>query len=157
MKQTKVSVVNKLTGEVYDFDLKTPEDVMDAWEMCSEIIKAFERAKDKMKLLVPEFVDEKGTYEANGKMFRFSSIQRMNYDSSAIRDLIDDEDLKSMMFVPKKTFIDNWIKEGIEKGDPTVLEISTPLRESMVPDGPRYNQVRLERVGLGLEKPNEGA
>lgn len=136
-----ITVVNKLTGEVLDLADDSPEAIKDSWLMLSETIKAFERAKDKLKLKVADLLDEKGTYDYGDYVFRQSIVQRQNYDKAVLRNVLD-ADTFDLLTVPDKPAIDRYIKENLTE----LGAASTELRNSMIAVGEPYSMIRLEKV-----------
>lgn len=135
-----VSVTNHLTGEVYDFETDSPEALRDSWKQISETIKTLKIARDKLKPMVSELITERGTYEFDDCLFRQSSVQRMNYDKSVMREVLD-ADMFDELLIPDKSRIDDWLKENAEK----LGEVSTVLRKNMIAVGQPYTTIRLER------------
>lgn len=131
----------KSTGEVFEFDDTSPEKIMESWKLIGEYLKAFEQAKDKLKKLVPNIVDARGIYEHEGFAFRVYATQRMNYDKSILRNVLD-ADTYDLLLKPDKTAIDNYLKDNLEY----LKEKSTELRTSMVAEGKPYQTVRLEKL-----------
>ncbi len=131
----------KTTGEIVEVDASTPESVIDSYRYINDYISALESIKKKLQARASEVVRTDGTYEHNGLMLRVSSVQRMNYDKSALRQLLD-EDTFDLFMEPAKTKIDTYIKENLEE----LGDISTQLRESMIPVGNAYQVVRLEKL-----------
>jgi len=136
-----MQVVNKLTGEIYEIKDNTPTAIKDSWLLLSETIKACERAKDKLKLKIDEMLDDKGQYDYGDYLFRQFSVQRMSYDKSVMREVLD-ADLFDTLLVPDKTAIDTYLKENID----TTGDVGTTLRKTMVAVGKPYSTLRLERV-----------
>jgi len=136
-----ITVVNTLTGEIGEFMDDTPEQIVESWKQISNQIKALERAKEKLKIKVPNILDAKDTYEYNGYRFKMNTIQRFNYDKSVMRQVLD-EDLLDTLLKPDKTLIDNYLKDNLEQ----LGESSTLLRESMIEEGKAYTVIKLEKV-----------
>lgn len=136
-----VQVTVKSTGEVYDFPSDTPDEVVESYRLVNEYIKTLERAKNLLQTKASDVVGPDGTYEHDGYMLRVSNIQRMTYDKSLLRELLD-EDTFDLMLEPAKTRIDNYLRENLED----LGDISHQLRESMVPVGKPYRVIKLERL-----------
>ena len=144
----KVTAVNKHTGEIIELPVDTPEQIVSAWRVAQEYVKAAEALKDQLKKLVPEFVGPRGTSEPIGNyMFRVSHIQRMNYDKAVMREVLD-EDTFDLWLVPDKPRIDEWLKENIKNNETITFPISTKLRETMIPVGNPYQVIKLEKLNL---------
>ena len=137
-----ITATNKFTGEVVEFKPETYDDLVTMYRECSETIKAYEAAKKQLQLLAEPYIDAKGTSEvSNGYMFRQMSIQRMNYDKSVMREVLD-EDLYDLLLVPDKPRIDTYLKENLaDLGDQ-----STRLRNTMLPSGKPYSVTKLEKI-----------
>jgi hypothetical protein len=136
-----VSVTIKSTGEVLEFAADTPSRIVEAWQLINEYIDAYEKAKDELKKLIPDLVDERGVYTQGDVMFRVASIQRMAYDKAKLREVFD-EDTLDLFLQPEKGKIDRYIKEHLNE----LGEMSTLLRKSMVPVGRPYQVIRLEKL-----------
>jgi len=135
-----ITATNKHTGEVITLDVDTPEKMVQAWLIAQEYAKTADTLKDQLKKLVPKFVDDVSE-PINGYVFRVSNIQRMNYDKSMLREVID-EDTLDVLLKPDKPAIDKYLKENLE----TLGTGSTMLRQSMIPEGKPYQVIRLERL-----------
>jgi len=136
-----ISATNKLTGEIIEFKADTPEEVMQAWIEASEAIKTYEAIKDKLKKIVPEFVNDKGLYENGDYQFRLSSVQRYTYDKAVLRNNLD-EDTLDLFLEPNKTAIDKYLRDNLED----LGEVSTVIRNSMIEKGKPYQVIKLERL-----------
>lgn len=141
-KNDKATKLVKATGELIEYDISTPEKMMEAYAICNEYKKAYDYVLGKIKEKVPEIVDARGMYEYNGRAFRVMSIQRYNYDKRVLDRVIKDEDLREMMLEPNKKFIDEWLKENVDKTG----EVGTELRNTMVPVGNPYQVVKQEKI-----------
>lgn len=140
-----IKATNKHTGEIIELEVDTYEKIIQAWQIASEYEKVSKTLKDQLKKLVPDFVTDNGTSpEYNGVMFRVSNIQRMNYDKSVLREVLD-EDTYDLMVKPNKTLVDKYLIEIVRDND--VEGISTRLRDSMIPEGKSYQVIKLERLG----------
>jgi hypothetical protein len=138
-----IKATNKATGELIELPSDTPEQIVQAWTIAQEYEKAAKALKDQLKQLVPNIIGERTTSEPIGNyQFRISIVQRKNYDKSKLYELVEDQDLLSMMLKPDKTFIDSWLKENVE----TSAEIGTGLRASMVDEGKPYQVIKLEKL-----------
>jgi len=142
MAKFKIKAINKATGEVIELDADTPEQIVEAWKIAQEYEKAAKSLKDQLKKIVPSLVNDDGkSDEINNAVFKINTIQRMTYDKSVVRQVLD-EDVFDLMTKIDKTKLDNYIKDNLsELGD-----ISTELRASLIPDGKPYQVIRLERL-----------
>lgn len=137
-----ITATNKHTGEIIQLPVNTPEEVVRAWQIAQEYGKTAETLKTQLKSLVTKFVEDNGTSEPiNGFMFRVSNVQRMNYDKSKLREVLD-EDVYDLMVKPDKTKIDKYLKENLE----SLGSASTELRQAMIPEGKPYEIIKLERL-----------
>lgn len=134
-----VTATNKATGEVIELPVNNPTEIVEAWRIAQEYDKASTAIKDQLKKLVPTFISERGTSEViNGFQFRMNTIQRMTYDKTVMRRLLD-ADTFDLMLKPDKPTIDKYLKENLP-------DISTELRNSMIEDGKPYQVIKLERL-----------
>lgn len=140
----KISATNKATGEVVELAADTREQIVDAWRIAQEYEKTSKALKDQLKALVPDLVSERGVSEPIGDfMFRVSSIQRMTYDKSVMRDVLD-ADTFDVLLKPDKPAIDKFLKEAVKAGDNASM--TTVLRQSMIADGNPYQVIKLEKL-----------
>lgn len=136
-----ITVVNKITGEIYELEDSTPEDIKESWLSLSETIKACERAKEKLKPKVSQLLNDKRLYDFGDYQFRESVVQRQNYDKSVMKETLD-PDVLDILLIPDKPRIDTYLKENIE----SLGEVSTKLRKSMISIGNPYTVIRLEKT-----------
>lgn len=136
-----ITATNKATGEVIELEADTLESLMNAWRVAQEYEKTAKTLKDQLKKLVPKYVSDGKSDEKDNFVFRVSSVQRMNYDKSVLRDTLD-EDTYDVFMKPDKIAIDRYLKENAE----SLGEISTIIRKSMVADGQPYEVIKLERL-----------
>jgi hypothetical protein len=137
-----VLATNKISGEVIELEVKDLASLIEAWRVAQEYAKTADKLKDQLKQLVPNFTDHTGqSEEYNGYKFRISNVQRMTYDKSKLRELLD-EDTLDLFLEPNKTAIDNYLKENLEE----LGDISTEIRQSMVETGKPYEVIKLEKL-----------
>jgi hypothetical protein len=129
------------TGEILEFPASTPEEMLQTWLMASNYIKAYERVKDRIKRVIPEFTDARGILELPGYIFRVSDIQRYTYDKAVLRQVFD-EDTFDLFMEPSKKAVDEYLKEHLAE----MGEDSTTIRKAMVPVGKAYQTIRVEKV-----------
>lgn len=138
----RITATNKATGEVIELDANTPAEIVAAWRVAQEYDKAAAALKDQLKQLVPSLVDVRGLSEPVGNFqFRVSSIQRMTYDKSIMREVLD-ADVFDTLLKPDKTAVDHYLKENLE----TLGEASTLLRQGMIAEGNPYQVIKLEKI-----------
>lgn len=146
----KFSIGNNITGEIIEFDVSTPEKVLESWRIASEYIKNYEYLKTLMKEMIPGFVDPRGLFEHDGYQFRVSNVQRYNYDKAVMREVLD-PDVFDVLLKPDKPAVDKYIKENLE----TLGPASTELRRAMVAEGKPYQVIKLERLNGETENKND--
>lgn len=125
-----------MTGEVLEFDISTPEGLIETYRLASETIKAWRKIQDVIKAQDIDGV------EYGGYGFTVTPVQRMTYDKAALREVFEDEDLLDTFLIPDKTAIDKYLKEHLDE----VGQGSTVLRQSMVPIGKAYTVPKLVKV-----------
>lgn len=137
-----ITATNKATGEVIELPSDSLAEVTSAWRIAQEYEKTAKALKDQLKNIVQNFVNEKGLSEAqDGYMFRVSNVQRMTYDKSVVKDVLD-ADTYDLFTKIDKTALDKFIKENLDD----LKDISTTLRSSMVEDGMPYQVIKLEKL-----------
>lgn len=150
MPKGKVTVVNKLTGEVYDFAWADDESQAEAYANLSETITALERAKKKIREMVVADMDKRQLdhNKVGGGRFEWHKVisRYFNYDLRIMRNVLD-EDLYNQIITPNKTMIDKFLKEGIADPDHAVItpEAGQALRDHMVEVRPPSVALKLER------------
>lgn len=138
----RINAVNKATGEVIELEVANLEDLVKAWKIVQHYDKAAKALKEQLKSIVPEFVNDSGqSEEIDNAMFKVSSVQRMTYDKSILRDVLD-EDTYDLFMKPDKKAIDDYLKENID----SLGEDATKLRKGMVADGNPYEVIKLEKL-----------
>lgn len=132
-----MQIVDKLTGLVYE--VESEEQIVEAMILVNEQIKSLNKVKDKIRdLIIDKDLNGK---EHDGYLVRISATQRMTYDKSLLRQLLD-EDVYDILVEPNKKAVDTYLKENLmELGD-----ISTKLRRGMIEVGKPYQTVKLEKV-----------
>lgn len=130
-------IIDKLTGLMYETD--TDEQVIESMILVNDQLKSLDYVKKQLRDLIIER-DLSGK-EHNDRLVRVSSVQRMSYDKSLLRELLD-EDTYDVLVKPDKTAVDTYIKENLEQ----LGEISTQLRKNMIPEGNPYTIVKIERL-----------
>lgn len=135
------SAVIKSTGEVIEFDISTPEQLIDSYSLLNETMKAYEAVKKQMQEAARGIVDERGAYEHGDFALRVSAVQRYTYDKAVMRQVFD-EDVFDLLLEPAKSKIDSYLKDNLE----TLGDAATQLRNTMQPVGNPYTVVKLERI-----------
>lgn len=137
-----VTAVNKHTGEIVELPVDNFKQLISAWNIAKEYEKVSEALKKQLKELVPDYINEQGkSDECDGYMFKVNHIQRMTYDKSVMRNVLD-EDTYDQFLKPDKTALDRFLKENLE----TLGDVSTQLRKAMIPDGKAYEVIKLEKL-----------
>jgi hypothetical protein len=136
-----MKAINKLTGEVIEYNADTPEEIMQIWQEVNETIKTYESIKDQLKKKVPEIVNDRGLYEQGDYQFRVSFVQRYTYDKAILRQNLD-EDTLDLFLEPNKKAIDEYLKENLED----LGSVTTTIRNALVEKGKPYQVIKLERL-----------
>lgn len=137
-----ISAVNHVTGEIAEFEVDSLKSLMTAYSAAQEYEKMAKSLKEQLKGELDNYLDEHGrSEELDGKQFKRISIQRLTYDKSVLRQVLG-EDTAELFLKPEKKKIDEYIAENLE----SLGEESTKLRNAMIEDGRRYEQVKLEKL-----------
>ncbi len=137
-----ITATNKATGEVIELQADTPEQIVEAWRIAQEYDKAATALKDQLKKIVPSIIGPRGVSDQIGDyQFRVSPIQRMTYDKTVMREVLD-PDTFDVLLKPDKPAVDKYLKENLE----TLGEASTVLRQAMVADGAPFSRTVLEKT-----------
>lgn len=140
----KITATNKATGEVIELPADTAEQIVEAWRVAQEYVKAADALKAQLKQLVPSLVGDRGVSEPIGNFqFRVSFVQRKNYDKAVMRQVLD-ADTFDLLLKPDKPAIDTFLKEHLEE----LGDASTALRQSMVDEGKPYEVIKLEKLSM---------
>lgn len=136
-----IKATNKATGEVIELEVDNLEKVVSAWRVAQEYEKTAKALKDQLKKIVPKYVSDNGnSEEVSNHVFKINTIQRMTYDKSVVRSVLDPDTFDVLTKVDK-TAVDNYLKENIE----TLGEVASTIRQSMIPDGKPYEVIKLEK------------
>lgn len=136
-----ITATNQHTGEIVDLQVKDYDSLVIAWQIASEYEKVSKRLKDELKKVVPSYIENKVVGLEDKYAFKISSVQRMTYDKSILRENLD-EDTYDLFMRPDKTAIDKYLKENVG----SLGELSTKLRQTMLPDGKPYEVIKLEKL-----------
>lgn len=140
-----ISVIDKQTGEVIELPTDTTADLIMAWQTAMQYEKLAKQIKDDVKKYLLTRLNEFDETEEAGKYkFKRSIVQRYTYDKTAVRRILDDEDLLDDFLVIDKTVLDRYVKDNLTDLGP----ISTELRQALVPLGKPYERFSLEKVSL---------
>lgn len=141
------SATNKLTGEVTEYKVDTPEQIVTALRQIGEAQEVLKELRKQVADRATELIDKGERLEHDGFLVRSFTTQKMTYDKGMLRQVFD-EDTLDLFLQPAKGRIDMYIRDHLAE----LGENSTRLRESMIPVGRRYSVTRVER----LDRP-EGA
>lgn len=136
-----MNAVNKLTGEVVEFETTTYAQLIEAYRVCQETIKAYEKVKKDLASKAEQYIENGTSEPLNGYMFRSVIVQRKNYDKAVLREHLD-EDTYDLLLEPNKKAVDDYLKDNLE----TLGETSTLIRKAMIDTGNPYQVVRLEKI-----------
>ena len=136
-----ISALNKATGEVIELPAETLGEVTQTWQTVQQYDTAITALKEQLKKKVRELADQEQIEEVNNTIFRVTSVQRMTYDKSVLRRLLDEDTLDVFLEV-KKTAVDNYLKENIDD----LRDVATEIRSSMVASGDPYEVIKLEKL-----------
>jgi hypothetical protein len=138
-----ITVTNKATGEVIDLPTKTLNDLVLAWETAKQFEKLAKQIKDEVKgYALPHLNAFDETEEVGRVKFRRTVVQRYEYDKTQVRQIIEDEDLLDEFLVIDKIKLDTYVKANLAE----LGEISTLLRETLIPKGKPYEVFKLEKA-----------
>lgn len=143
------STTNEVTGEIYDADVSTPQQIVDEYRRVNATIDAYEKLKKILQAKATTIVDDRGTFEHNGYQLRVMTVQRQTYDMTVIREVIEDEDTINGFLELSKGKVDRYLKDHLDE----LGEGSTRLRDTMVEVGRPYQVVRLERLSNPQGEP----
>lgn len=115
-KLTKLSVVNKATGEIMEWDITTDEQMAMVYDEMTQFESALKRAKEKLKAKI---VDRMGGEEKLdvGLQYQFAIVPRNNYEYylPELRKWFDEDTIDTVLKADtKKT--DQLIKDFVDSG-----------------------------------------
>lgn len=138
-----IKTVNKITGEVIELPTDKLTDLVSAWELAKELEKIGKQIKEEIKQYALPHLNSFDETEVVGKhKFKRVVIQRYTYDKSAVRNILEDEDLIDDFLIIDKPALDLYIKGNLAE----LGELSTQLRETMIPSGKPYEMFKLEKA-----------
>jgi hypothetical protein len=140
VRTAKVTIES--TGEIVEFDISSPEKMVESWAYASEYIKAYEKIKDKIKVLMPDHLDSRDMFEYKDYIMRMTYTQRKNYDKSVMREILNEDEF-DLFLKPDAKKLKEYITEEIKNGD---TRDWGALAKSMVDEGKPYTTLRLERL-----------
>ena len=138
-----VTITDKYSGEMLEFPLNTPEQMLAAYLRAKEFEDMAKRIKDKVKPVLPHILDEQGrSDEIDGYMFKQYESQRMTYNKNALRQVFDDDTLDLFLEVSKGK-VDSYLKE--HQSELTSDDLAQ-LKDGLEPAGKVVTAIRLEKV-----------
>lgn len=140
-----MKIINRLTGEVLNFNDRTYEEVLWTWKHAQELERIAKTIKDKLKPKVRDFIVVDGVTEPlDGYQFRKSVVQRYNYNKSTLRQYLD-PDVVDVLTKVDKTAVDRYLKENFTE----LGSIADNIRQSAIPEGKPYEVIKLENLNKG--------
>lgn len=137
-----LSVVNKVSGEVMEFDTSSKEAIVEAYRYAQELDKLSKKVKDELKKLVPMLLDEQGRSPIIGDyQFKQYETQRTTYEKSVLRQVFDEDTMDLFLKVHKKSVDDYLSLHGSELGDDLAV-----VKAAVIPDGNVTKTTRLDKV-----------
>lgn len=113
----KAQVVNTLTGEVYDFEWETIDQLRSAYQEIDSMLKSFERAKKKMSTVIAEFLgDEEEYIFPDGAKIKRYYTTRMELRKEDVGKYLDADQLDLVLHV-STTEVKEMFAEMVDKGE----------------------------------------
>lgn len=110
-----IRVVDKATGELMEFDYKDDADLAQQyWELGKEI-DAKKRAREKMRDVILQMMDDQTSYEAGRWLFRRQHRTYTEYDKAALKRHLDADQLDLVLKPDKKATKELIARLGEEK------------------------------------------
>lgn len=145
----KVVVVNKATGEIYEWSTSNDLKLAESYKQISEMIQALERAKKKIRDQVLVKLDNAPNDSIEVGDYKWNKIimHRKNYNIEVMQHELP-PDIYDALVKPNKVAIDDWLKEVVEMGEdsPIEQEVVKILRDTMYDERPPTVAVKLERL-----------
>jgi hypothetical protein len=139
-----ITATNPFTGEVFELNDSTPSDLEAAYNFLKTFEKTIKSMQEQWRKRVMAACDDTGSVETPNGRLRHIVTQRMTYDKSALRNLLDEDTLDTFLVV-KKGLVDEWLKERVRKGD-IEPEVNREIRNSLIEDGAPYATVKYEKM-----------
>ncbi len=117
LQKDKVSVVNTLTGEVYDFEWETVDQLRSAYQEVDSMLKSFTRAAAKMKVLLDEFlgIDEEYIFPDGAKLKRYYTTSKELRKEDVAKYL--DADTLDLVLHVSTTEVKELFAEMVDRGE----------------------------------------
>jgi hypothetical protein len=117
LQKDKAQVVNTLTGEVYDFEWETIDQLRAAYQELQSMMKAFDRAAKKMNVALVEFLgdEEEYIFPDGAKLKRYYTT-RMELRKEDVGKYLDADQLDLVLHV-NTTEVKQIFAEMVDKGE----------------------------------------
>lgn len=117
LQQDKVQVVNTLTGEVYDFEWETVDQLRAAYQETDAMLKSFERASKKMKAALEAFLGNEEEYIfPDGAKIKKYYPQRMELRKEDVAKYLDADQLDLVLHVSTSE-VKDLFAEMVDRGE----------------------------------------
>lgn len=121
----KVKVINSLTGEVTDVEVKNPEQAKNLYVELAASDTAIKKAKDSLRAYLDDFLGVDDSYRfSDGKILRRVQRTSLVYLVSSLKKYLDEDQLEVCLKVDTKT-ADALLMEMQERGEvaPDALKV----------------------------------
>ena len=116
-KTINVRIVNHLTGDVTDIEVKSAEQAKNLYVELSASATAIAKAKDSLKNYLDDFLGQDDKYQfIDGKILRRVQRSRMSYRVEQLREFLDEDQIEVVLKVDTKA-ADQLIGEMQERGE----------------------------------------
>lgn len=117
LQQDKVQVVNTLTGEVYDFEWETVDQLRASYQELQSMQKSFDRAAKKMSLALTAFLGDEDEYIfPDGAKLKRYYTQRKELRKEDVAKYLDADQLDLVLHV-STTEVKELFAEMVDKGE----------------------------------------
>jgi hypothetical protein len=137
-----ITATNPITGEMFEIKDDTPADLEQAYQVLKSFERTTKKLLDQWKERVTAYDSE--TLETPHGYIKCSVIQRQTYDKGILRQLIDEDTLDDFLVI-KKSSVDNWLKERVEKQD-IDMDLNRSIRAALIPDGMPFVTIKYEKT-----------
>lgn len=117
----KISVVNKTTGEIMEFNYKNMAEMAMQYDNLQQTIKALQRAQLKMRDTVIKQMKDADDLEAGAYKFKRVITRITNYDKTILSKYFDQDQLE-VVLEPNKKKVQELLKE---------LQLPTPALKEL--------------------------
>ena len=116
-KTINVRIVNHLTGDVTDIEVKSAEQAKNLYVELSASATAIAKAKDSLKNYLDDFLGQDDKYQfIDGKILRRVQRSRVSYRVEQLREFLDEDQIEVVLKVDTKA-ADQLIGEMQERGE----------------------------------------